>query len=163
MVSFHVGTKSMRRSCRFGKRIHISMISNSVTHLRRYTNSSIAGNSAPAPMSPRVVASNGECFVMFHNVLRVFHPRWKINSFLSEISVCWSCMEKITIKIERAFFVILRASSAIRRSFQPLPQHPTVPQQTLDWQLQMQNGVFQATPLLTLSAICHLHVDINIY
>ena len=33
-------------------------------------------------------------------------PRWKINSFLSEISVCWSCTEKITLKIERAFSVI---------------------------------------------------------
>ena len=35
---------------RFGKSTHISMISNSVTHLRRYTNSAIAdiaGNSAP--------------------------------------------------------------------------------------------------------------------
>ena len=59
-------------------------------------------------------------------------PRWKINSFLSEISVCWSCTEKITLKIERAFSVILRASPAIPWSFQPSPQHPTVPQQTSD-------------------------------
>ena len=36
-------------------------------------------------------------------------------SFLSEISVCWSCTEKIRIKIERAFSVILRASPATRR------------------------------------------------
>ena len=28
-------------------------------------------------------------------------PCWKINSFISEISVCWSCKEKKTIKIER--------------------------------------------------------------
>ena len=52
-------------------------------------------------------------------------------------------------------------------SFQPSLQRPTVPQQTSDlihnWQLQMQDGIFQATPLLTLSAICHLHVDINVY
>ena len=48
--------------------------------------------------------------------------RWKINSFLSEISVCWSCTEKITIKIERAFSVILRASPAICHSFQQSPQ-----------------------------------------
>ena len=32
---------------RFGKSTHISMISNSVTHLRSYTNSAIAGNSMP--------------------------------------------------------------------------------------------------------------------
>ena len=31
---------------RFGKSTHISMISNSVTRLRSYTNSAIAGNSA---------------------------------------------------------------------------------------------------------------------
>ena len=37
--------------CRFGKRTHISMISNSVTHLRSYINSAIAGNSMP--ISPR--------------------------------------------------------------------------------------------------------------
>ena len=34
---------------------------------------------------------------------------WKINSFLPEVSVCWRCTEKMTIKIERAFSVILRA------------------------------------------------------
>ena len=44
-------------------------------------------------------------------------PCWKINIFLSEISVCWSCTEKI-IKIERAFSIILRASQATRHSFQ---------------------------------------------
>ena len=79
---------------RLGKSTHISMISNSVTHLQSYTNSAIAdiaGNSAPisrylrsiadastssadvsAP-SADIVASNDECFMMFHNVLRVFH------------------------------------------------------------------------------------------
>ena len=97
--------------CRFGKSIHISMISNSVTHLRSYTNSAIADiaeNSAPiSPVTPHdrrrllierrhrriewpprdcrakcrrlritaasadIVASNDECFMMFHNVLRV--------------------------------------------------------------------------------------------
>ena len=44
-------------SGRFGKSTHISMISNSVTHLRSYTNSAIAdiaGNSAPiSPVTPR--------------------------------------------------------------------------------------------------------------
>ena len=43
-----VGSASLRKS-RFAKSTHISMISNSVTHLRSYTNSAIAditGNSA---------------------------------------------------------------------------------------------------------------------
>ena len=39
---------------RFGKSTHISMISNTVTHLRSYTNSAIAGNSAPiSPVTPQ--------------------------------------------------------------------------------------------------------------
>ena len=39
---------------RFGKSTHISMISNSVAHLRSYTNSAIAGNSASiSPVTPR--------------------------------------------------------------------------------------------------------------
>ena len=52
-------------------------------------------------------------------------PCWKINSFLSEISVCWSCTEKI-IKIERAFSVILQTLPATRRSYQQTLQLPTV-------------------------------------
>ena len=64
------------------------MISNSITHLQSYTNSTIAdtsGNSVRAQISPRrapnathvsasradIVASNGECSVMFH-ILIVF-------------------------------------------------------------------------------------------
>ena len=52
------GRKIPEGSCdRFGKSTHISMISNSVTHLRGYTNSAtadIAGNSAPiSPVTPR--------------------------------------------------------------------------------------------------------------
>ena len=39
----HLGGAHMDRS---GKNTHISMISNSVTHLRSYTNTAIAGNSA---------------------------------------------------------------------------------------------------------------------
>ena len=73
-------------------------------------------------------------------------PRWKINSFLSEISVCWRCMEKITFQIERAFSVILRASSATRRSSQPSPQHPTVAAENLRFN----------TPLATANARWHL-------
>ena len=53
-------------------------------------------------------------------------PCWKMNSFLSEVLVCWSCTEKITIKIERAFSVILQASSVTSSSFQQSPQLPTV-------------------------------------
>ena len=85
----------------------------------------------------------------------------KINSFLFEISVCWSCTEKRTIKIERAFSVILRASPATRHNFQLSLQH------TFDsihnWQLQLQDGIFQALPLLTVSLIRRLYVDINVY
>ena len=72
-------------------------------------------------------------------------PRWKINSFLSEISVCWRCTEKITIQIEfieRAFSVILRASLATRRSSQPSPQHPSVAAENLRFN----------TPLATANA-----------
>ena len=64
-------------------------------------------------------------------------PRWKINSFLSEISVCWSCTEKIRIKIERAFSVILWASPATRRSFQPSLQRPTVAAENLRFNTQL--------------------------
>ena len=41
---------------RFGKNTHISMISNSVTHLRSYTNSAIAVNSAPILPVTRAIA-----------------------------------------------------------------------------------------------------------
>ena len=87
-------------------------------------------------------------------------PCWKINSFLSEISVCLSCTKKI-IKIERAFFVILRASLATRRSFQLLPQQTS--NLIHNWQLQMQDGIFQDLPLLTVALIHQLYVDINVY
>ena len=66
------------------------MIRNSVTHLRSYTNSAITditGNSAniignSAPILPEIRRERRylriewrvfECFVMFDNVLRVFH------------------------------------------------------------------------------------------
>ena len=58
--------------------------------------------------------------------LQVSVQGWKINRFLSEVLVCWSCAEKITIKIERAFSVTLWALPATRRSFQQSPQLPTV-------------------------------------
>ena len=32
------------------------------------------------------------------STVSIWKPCWKINSFLSEILVCWSCTEKITIK-----------------------------------------------------------------
>ena len=51
------------------------MISNSVTHLQSYTNTAIAENSAPSAdvtsPSADVSTSNGECFMMLHNALRV--------------------------------------------------------------------------------------------
>ena len=53
-------------------------------------------------------------------------PCWKIDSFMPEVLVCWRCTEKITIKIERAVSVILRASPATRCSFQQLLQCPAV-------------------------------------
>ena len=47
-------TISVLNADRFGKSTHISMISNSVTYLRSYTNSAIAGNSTPiSPVTPR--------------------------------------------------------------------------------------------------------------
>ena len=66
-----------------------------------------------------------------------FRPKWKINSFLSEISVCWSCTEKITIKIERAFSAILLASPATRRSFQLSTRLPTVTAANLGFNAQL--------------------------
>ena len=52
--SKHQGSTENDAKARFGKSIHISMISNSVTHLRSYTNSAIADNSAPiSPVTPR--------------------------------------------------------------------------------------------------------------
>ena len=100
---------------------------------------------------------------------------WKINSFLPEVSVCRRCTEKI-IKIEKAFSVLLWASQATCRSFQQSPQLPAVTaasssrhsfQQSLqqtsnlihNWQLQMQDGIFQSLPLLTVSSIRRLYVD----
>ena len=73
-----------------GKKTHISRMSNSVTHLQSYTNTAIANiarNSTPGAdiavlnagsaassadvtaSGANVVASNCECFMMFHNVL----------------------------------------------------------------------------------------------
>ena len=53
-------------------------------------------------------------------------PWWKINSFLSEVTVCWSCMEKITIKMERAFSIILRALLVTHHNFQQSLQLPAL-------------------------------------
>ena len=84
------------RWTRFGKSTHISMIGNSVTHLRSNTNSAIAGNSAAIPpVTPRNrrrrrierrrlhierwhlhierwhLRIKWRCWMMFHNVLNV--------------------------------------------------------------------------------------------
>ena len=88
-------------------------------------------------------------------------PCWKINSFLSEISACWSYKEKI----ERVFSVILWALPATRRSFQQLPQQNS--NLMHNWQLQMQDGVFQAchcSLFVDLSSVCwhkRLLIDIS--
>ena len=58
---------------RFGKSIHISMISNSVTHLRSYTNSAIAdiaGNSARSQTTPRDNVSASSTDIVALNDLR---------------------------------------------------------------------------------------------
>ena len=68
-------------------------------------------------------------FVFHHMLSSIFlcvMPWWKINSFLSEISDCWSCTEKIRIKKERAFSIILWASPAICRSLQQCRSKPHV-------------------------------------
>ena len=103
---------------RFGKSTLISMISKSVTHLRSYKNSAIAGNSARSQTSPRIERRYRriewplrdrrrrcpkrrrlhierryrrvewgvfECFMMFHNVLRV---SWCFTSN----SHCFTCV-----------------------------------------------------------------------
>ena len=77
---------------RFGKSTHISMISNSVTHLRSYTNSAITKNSPPiSPGTPRERryhriewqvfcdvsqcfkgGSGSRCFMTFHDVSQCF-------------------------------------------------------------------------------------------
>ena len=51
------------------KNTHILMISNSVTHLLIYTNTDIAVPCTNVPaLSTDIVALNGECFMMSHNV-----------------------------------------------------------------------------------------------
>ena len=92
---------------RFGKSTHISMISNSVTHLRSYTNSAIAdivalndlraiadvaapnADADDSASSADIVASNDECFVMFYNVLRVFHD---VLLVVHDVSQCFTCV-----------------------------------------------------------------------
>ena len=53
---------------------------------------------------------------------------WKIHSFLSEVSVCWSCTEKQQLKQKEHFpsYCSLRALPATCRSFQQSPQPPAV-------------------------------------
>ena len=69
------------------------MISNSVTHLRSYTNSAIADNSA---LSTDIGASNDKCFMMFHNVLKVFHDvllvAHDVLKVVHNVSQCFTCI-----------------------------------------------------------------------
>ena len=89
-------------------------------------------------------------------------PRWKINSFISEISVCWRCTEKITIQTERAFSVILRASPATHRSFQPLPQHPTVAAENLRFNtpLAIANARWRLPSHTIVDCICSVSASV---
>ena len=60
---------------RFLKSTHISIISNSVTHLRSFTNSAIAGNSARSPMSPHrapISSHRMMSVLVFHGILQCF-------------------------------------------------------------------------------------------
>ena len=93
----------------FGKSTHISMISNSVTHLRSYTNSAIAdiaGNSAHiSPETPRerrclriqrrerrIEWRLFQCFVMLNNVLRVFHD---ISQCFTSGALCFTALHDV--------------------------------------------------------------------
>ena len=123
------------------------MISNYVRHL----------GVIPTPQSPISPVTPRDRRRLRAERRRLRIPRWKINSCLSEISVCWSCTEKITFKIERAFSVILRASPAIPRSFQPSPQHQTVLQQTsLNTQLSTANASWRLSNHTIVDSISDL-------
>ena len=107
---------------RFGKSTHISMISNSVTHLRSYTNyaiADIAGNSTTiSPVTPRdrqvptsphraqtsshqmtsvswCFTSGSQCFTMYHNVSQCFTcVSWCFTMFNN---VLWCLASRATI------------------------------------------------------------------
>ena len=60
---------------RFGKSTHISMISNSVTHLWSYSNSAIAGNSEPISL---VTPRDRRCLRIERRRLRITLRRLRI-------------------------------------------------------------------------------------
>ena len=94
------------RCARFGRSTHISMISNSVTHLRSYTNSAITGNSAP--ISPVTLHNRRLCIErryrriewrafhnvlrMFHDVLLVVHDVLRCITMFYDVSQCFTCV-----------------------------------------------------------------------
>ena len=73
-VELWMGGREIDGGGNFGKSTHISTISNSVTHLRSYTNSAIAGNSVRSQTSPHRASVSSHTRIewrVFHNVLRV--------------------------------------------------------------------------------------------
>ena len=64
-------------------------------------------------------------------------PYWKINSFCLRSRIIEVVWKKITIKIERAFFVILWASPATHHSFQQSTQLQTVTATNLRFNTQL--------------------------
>ena len=88
------------------------MISNSVTHLQSYTNT-VIGN-IPGNSTPILLEISRER--LYHHDEHRCHctPHRKIHSFLSEVSVWWSCGDTRPIT--------LRALPATFSSFQQSPQ-----------------------------------------
>ena len=72
---FLISLSSLQSAVRSGKSTHITMISNSVTHLRSYTNTTISENSAWSPTSPNraPISSHWMTSVwQFHDVSHCF-------------------------------------------------------------------------------------------
>ena len=89
-------TDSALCTFKFGKRTHISMISNSVTHLRSYTSSAIAdiaGNSTP--ISPETPCKR-RCL---HAKRRYRRIEWRVFRDVSQcfksVSCCFTCFKQV--------------------------------------------------------------------
>ena len=133
---------------------HISMINNSVTHLRSYTNTAITDIAMPstdvaAPgidvsaLSTDIVTSNGMRFIMIH-VLRVFHdcdgrkatfclrsppvrdPRI-INLLLALFNSHFPARISITIAIFRKFLVTVHCAPHCTSPYRASPHRPHGP------------------------------------
>ena len=117
------------------KSTHISMISNSGTHLQSYTNTAIADitkNSVPillvtphdrranvSASSADIVAMNDECFMMFHNVLRVFYNVLLVVHdvllVVHDISQCFTCVSWCFTMFYDVYRVSQQSASPHRR------------------------------------------------